>query len=207
MVDELAGLLADPRPDVTMPGVHFLTGEVTDATTWPPLIQTGASSDAVPTPVAGFYMPTVGDFVTVLSAGGTRVCIGPVNYGAGVRLRRAANQSATGSASTTISWDTEDADLGGFWTSGTDVTIPAACAGTYACWSRAIGAGSWSADSDLQIRVNGNAVSRSFIRVAAGRINSTSTLYLGVGSVIDAVVTSTGATQNFTATLYVIRVA
>ena len=207
MIDELAALLSGANNAADGPTVHFLTGEVTDATTWPPEIQTGASTTGVPTPVVGAYFPTVGDFVVVLTAGASRVCLGSVNVGAGCRLRRVANQSAVGGTTTTISWDTADQDLGDFWTSGTDITIPPNCAGVYAISARATGAGSWAVDSDLQVRTNGAAVSRIPIRTAAARITASATRYLSDGDVIDVIVNSTGATQNMTADVVVARVA
>ncbi|MDG4832436.1 hypothetical protein O7627_24455 [Solwaraspora sp. WMMD1047] len=50
----------------------------------------------------------------------------------GVRLRRAANQSVNSASQTNISWDTEDEDTDGFWSSGATVTIPAGLGGLYA---------------------------------------------------------------------------
>jgi hypothetical protein len=43
----------------------------------------------------------------------------------GVQLRRAANQSISTSTDTNISWDTENLDYGGWWSSGTAITVPA----------------------------------------------------------------------------------
>lgn len=55
----------------------------------------------------------------------------------GVTLRRTANQSVNNTTDTAISWDTEDEDLGGFWSSGTTVTIPTGLDGIYVITFRA----------------------------------------------------------------------
>jgi len=73
VIDELAALLA-PEDDGT-PLAELWPGDVTDASVWPPLIQTGHSDTAVPTPCVG-YWPVTGDHVEVLIAGAVRVCIG-----------------------------------------------------------------------------------------------------------------------------------
>jgi hypothetical protein len=57
----------------------------------------------------------------------------------GVRLRRASNQSINNAALTAISWDTEDEDIGGFWASGTTVTVPAGYDGIYVATFRPLG--------------------------------------------------------------------
>lgn len=51
----------------------------------------------------------------------------------GCRLRRAAAQSVNSATTTTISWDTEDDDIGGYFSSGspTVVTIPSGLGGLY----------------------------------------------------------------------------
>lgn len=48
-----------------------------------------------------------------------------------VRVSRAASQTITTATDTPVSFDTEDADPFGFWSSGTDVVIPAGMAGYY----------------------------------------------------------------------------
>jgi hypothetical protein len=57
----------------------------------------------------------------------------------GVQLRRAANQSVANITVTPVSWDTQDEDIGGFWTSGTTVTVPAGYDGIYAITFRCVG--------------------------------------------------------------------
>jgi len=42
-----------------------------------------------------------------------------------VQIRRAANQSITTATETAISFDTENLDFGGWWSSGTTITVPA----------------------------------------------------------------------------------
>jgi hypothetical protein len=58
----------------------------------------------------------------------------------GVRLRRVANQSINSGSATPMSWDTEDEDEGGFWTSGTTVTIPTGLDGLYGIVANVAGA-------------------------------------------------------------------
>lgn len=43
----------------------------------------------------------------------------------GVFLSRAASQSVNDSTATNISWDTENFDYGGWWSSGANITVPA----------------------------------------------------------------------------------
>ena len=49
----------------------------------------------------------------------------------GVRLRRAVNQSIPDGAATAISWDTEDQDTHGYWSSGTTITVPSGRGGVH----------------------------------------------------------------------------
>ncbi len=56
----------------------------------------------------------------------------------GVQLRRAANQSIANITLTAISWDTQDEDVGGFWSSGTTVTVPADYDGIYVITFRVV---------------------------------------------------------------------
>lgn len=55
-----------------------------------------------------------------LGAGAVTAAKTTVNY---ARVRRAANQSLTSNTAADISFDTEDADPGGFWTSGTPTRL------------------------------------------------------------------------------------
>lgn len=55
-----------------------------------------------------------------LGAGAVTPAKVTVNY---ARVRRAANQSLTNNTATDISFDTEDADPGGFWTAGTPTRL------------------------------------------------------------------------------------
>lgn len=51
----------------------------------------------------------------------------------GVRLRRLSTTQTVSTATlTSISWDTEDEDTDGYWSSGTTVTIPTGLGGIYA---------------------------------------------------------------------------
>ena len=69
---------------------------------------------------------------------GNKVRASDIPIRGGVQLRRAANQSVANITATPISWDTQDEDVGGFWTSGTTVTVPADYDGIYAITFRVV---------------------------------------------------------------------
>lgn len=54
----------------------------------------------------------------------------------GCTLRRAAVQNTGSGVTGTVSWDTEDEDTDGFWSSGTTITIPAGGDGIYTICTR-----------------------------------------------------------------------
>ncbi len=82
---------------------------------------------------------------------GNKVRASDIPIRGGVQLRRAANQSLTNGALTPISWDTQDEDVGGFWTSGTTVTVPADYDGIYVITFRAVGTTGGSARNFAEI--------------------------------------------------------
>lgn len=74
-----------------------------------------------------------------LVSAGDKVRASDVPYQMGCRLRRSATQNVNTATTTTISWDTEDEDLGGFITvTSTTITIPTGQSGLYAITFRAI---------------------------------------------------------------------
>jgi hypothetical protein len=74
----------------------------------------------------------------------------------GAQFARVANQSMTAVAVTTISWDTENSDAGG-WAAvpTTTVTVPATGAGQVSISVRVTGASNWSTGSYVQIVIDG----------------------------------------------------
>lgn len=70
-----------------------------------------------------------------------------------VRLRRAANQSQ-GAGEFAISWDTEDTDTNGYWSSGTTVTVPAGLGGMYSLAGRFTASAGLSGASYCYVYIN-----------------------------------------------------
>jgi len=186
-------------------GVRRKVGTVTDASVFPPLIDCGGGAVATPC-VAGYY-PVVNDRVHVIEDWngkytGTRLCLGRATKAGGCFLRRVANQSATGGGGTTISWDTEDVDQGGWITvTSTDITVPSTT--VYAVHAQATGAGNWAADSDIALLVGGAVLARGTNNRSLATVQTGMTLPLSLGTVITAVVFNNGATQNMTARINV----
>lgn len=67
----------------------------------------------------------------------------------GVQVTRQANQSISNSSDTNISFDTENMDYGGWWSSGTAVTVPAGAipAGYTSIWVDVVGMAKFATDS------------------------------------------------------------
>jgi len=204
MRDDLIDLFTS---DVHADDVQLVTGTVTDTSVWPPQILVPPSGFADDCPVLSGYAPSVGDFVHVLIAGGSRVCIGKAARGSGCELTRSANQSATGAATNAVSWDTAVEDVGNYWTSGTDITIPAGAGAVYAVHAVVIGAASWAADSNIDVLVGGTAYARMYNGRIAPRLMVSMVRPLDAGNVITVEVFNNGTTQNFTARVYVYAVA
>jgi len=207
--DDLVELLAH---DPLATGVRLLTGVVTDAQVFPPLIDTGGG--AVPTPCVRGYRPMINDFVQVVTDwngkfSATRLCLGRIAIAAGLTLRRAANQSSTGGALTTISWDTEDLDQGwGFAPTATDITVPTGAQGVYAITAAVEGAAAWAIGSTLVIRTAADDRARYDLARGASRITATiGNVGLVAADVIQVHVFNNGSTQNFTARVAVVAVA
>lgn len=189
--------------------VRRVKGTVTDISVNPPLIDCGGG--AVATEVVGPYDPRVGHRVVCLEdwdgqMSGTRICIGPeVGGDANVVLQRVANQSATGSANTTISWDTENLDVGDWWTSGTTLTVP--YDGIYAVHARVTGAAAWAADSATVIVVGGTTVGLGTANGVQAVLPANAALRMTATNAITVIIRNQGATQNCTAVIGVHRIA
>lgn len=184
----------------------LLTGTVTDDTTTPATVACDGGSGIPTVQVAG-YCPTDDDPVVVMSAQGTRIMLGQAGGNGHVILTRAANQSATGSAAVTVSWDTETLDIGGWWTSGTTLTVPTGYAGVYAIHTRAIGAGTWTSATHVLIQVSGVNVGMGHANGQVATLPANSIVRLSDASTIQVVVRNAGATQNMTAVIGVHRIA
>ena len=207
--DELVELLGK---DPLATGLRELTGTVTDASVWPPLIDTGGG--AVATPTLRGYRPVTNDFVHVLTDwngkySASRICIGRIAVCGGLQVERNTNQSATGGGSVTVTWNNEVLDQGWSWVaSSTDVVIPTGAGGIYAITTQAIGAGNWAIGSTLTINAPNGTNPYSFDRGRAGsRLSASVCVPLVGGDVIQIAVFNNGATQNFTAHLTVVPVA
>jgi len=207
--DDLVDLLAH---DPLATGVRLLTGTVTDDTVFPPMIDTGGG--AVATPCVRGYRPLEDDFVQVVTDwngkfSATRLCLGRIAACAQLTLLRSANQSATGGASTTISWDTENLDQGwGFAPTATDITVPTGGQGVFAITATADGAAAWAIGTTMVIETAGDDRARIDLARTATRITATiGNVALVAGNVIRVRLFNNGATQNFTARVAVVPVA
>lgn len=134
-----------------------------------------------------------------------------------LRLRRSNNQSASSGIPTTISWDTEDADVGfGFTphaTTATTITIPST-----GIWAVTV-TGGWSAGliaagrNFVDIRVS-SALTGMSSRIYRGgastedNITTNATVPLNANDTIQVVVfQGSGSSQNWTGWLHLVRVA
>ncbi len=126
----------------------------------------------------------------------------------GGRWERVATQSVTGSALTTISWDTETDDTDGFLAvPGSDITIPAGLAGFYVVTAQVVGSTNWTASGSI-LRINAASVNYDFAAPTGNtRIGATAMAFLGVGQIIQAVVYNADATKTVTGRIQVIYVA
>lgn len=182
------------------------TGTVTDRSTTPPTVQFDGGT-GIPTQMIAGYLPTDNDPVIGMSTQGTRFVFGQAGGNGQVILVKSTNHSATGSATTTISWDSETLDIGGFWSSGTTATVPTLYGGCYGLHARITGAGTWASASMTMILANG-------VNVATGQANgqidvlpANGLLQLNAGATITVQIRNNGATQNCTAVLGIHRVA
>lgn len=183
-----------------------ITGTVTDASTWPPLIDCGGG--AVATDVAGPYVPIDNDAVICIEdwdgrKTGTRICIGPLMRAGGVSLSKATGTpQAAATTFTTVPWDTEIVDQGDWWSSGTTLTVPDGPTRRYVIHSVAAGTGNWPAGSAIQIMHNGTqrghyetASAQNLIdaEIAGFRLAATDTITVRVFN--------NGTARNYTVTI------
>ncbi len=118
-----------------------------------------------------------------------------------------ANQSATGSTIVTASWYAADEDLGGWWSSGTDIVVPASGAGSVAITARLVGAAGWTTNSQVQIVVGG-VVWDTGVAVSTTATATASCIVPAIATnVINVTMRNAGATQNMTAQVFVVKVA
>lgn len=128
----------------------------------------------------------------------------------GVQLRRAANQSIPNNTSTPISWDTQDEDIGGFWTSGTTITVPADYDGIYVVTFRVVVPTAASTRNFAEVVVTSSITGitgeyRIPSSSPTGGESRMAAYYTGPLAAADTfvanVVQSTGSPQNATATV------
>jgi hypothetical protein len=134
-----------------------------------------------------------------------------VNTSGRLRIRRAANQSIPNNASTTITWDTEDQDVGGFITvPSTTITIPSGLDGSYDCTFRT--GGNPGARTLVEIvpvaATTGVPVSfRATVGVneTQGTVSATGLPLVAGDTLTCNVYQNSGSAQNWTAWLSLIR--
>jgi hypothetical protein len=160
------------------------------------------------------YIPRPNDVVLLDLVAGSPLVIGAVGSArTGVRLRRAANQSITNNASNTVSWDTQDEELGGaYWGSGTTVTIPTGLGGLYAIEFRAGVATTGSARNFAEVAITSSITGipvdfREDMAAAENRLRARYWGPLAAGDTfVVNVLQATGASQNLTAWLSCYRI-
>lgn len=128
----------------------------------------------------------------------------------GCALRRVANQVVATASGTALSWDTEDTDSGGFYTSGTDIVIPAGAGGIYGI-SAFIQSGSLSGICLVQIgftsTVTGHAsLYRFYHNESFGSASAITRLAAG-DTVNVTVVHNSGANRNYVGSVELWKVA
>lgn len=126
----------------------------------------------------------------------------------GVQLRRVANQSIAsgGAGSTAISWDTEDEDTDGFWSSGTTVTIPAGFDQLWVVTARVAGAVTGRSFWEI-IPVSTVTGIPTQWRIPMDPVEDQATITVGTRLIAGDTFTcgvfhSTGSNVNFTAALF-----
>jgi hypothetical protein len=124
-----------------------------------------------------------------------------------VRLRRTTGVSIAPGFSTDVTWDTEDSDPWGFWSSGSNLTVPSGAAGTYLVTVLADPLGSATAIAGVQL----NGANVAFVEAYADGAGVPCTLLirLVVGDIIEGVFVNKagGSTTTFTGSMTMVRVA
>ncbi len=124
---------------------------------------------------------------------------------AGVTLRRVANQALTTGVAAAVSWDTQDEDIGGYWISGTTITIPTGYDGLYAVTFRGgvILTGSARSFADITIASSLTGVPGDFrhdMSSGEARLTTHYTGPLAAGDTVQATAyQASGSTQQLTA--------
>ena len=131
----------------------------------------------------------------------------------GVTLRRVANQAISTTTATLVSWDTQDEDVGGYWASGTTITIPTDYDGIYVATFRGgmILTASPRSFADLTIVSSVTGVPGDFrhdIGASEARLTTHYSGPLAAGDTVQATVfQQTGSTQQLTAWISLYRVS
>lgn len=81
------------------------------------------------------------------------------------RVKITANESIANSADTLIPWDAEDFDNGGFWSSGTLLTVPTGAGGLYSIVAQAEWDTNTTNKRQHKIEVNGSNVAWTVVNI------------------------------------------
>jgi hypothetical protein len=123
-----------------------------------------------------------------------------------VRLRRAA-AVALGAGEATITWDTEDADAAGFWSSGTTLTVPSGGGGLYIITVvfDPDGGGAHSA-AGIQLD-GGSTIWGGKIELGGSPVSSTIVVRLADAATIAGRVSVSNLGANYTGSITMVRIA
>jgi hypothetical protein len=118
-------------------------------------------------------------------------------------LGRVATQAANTGVSTTISWDTEYSDIGGMWTSGANITLPAG--GIWGFTVELTRNTSYVSGSHLDLVVD--SIARPQSVVVGGLVTVATWIYpLAAAAVITVAFHNTGVNSTVTAVVHALRI-